>query len=112
MSTDRKTQMSKLMQNAWMLVKKYGLSMRDAMVKAWGILKLKKQMLKGIVQFFYTKVDGSTRMAWGTLKADLLPKQAEDSKQKKSNDTVFSYWDTDKQAFRSFKMINFINIAL
>lgn len=111
MSTDRKTQMSKLMQNAWMLVKKYGLSMRDAMVKAWGIFKLKGQMLRGIVKFFYTKVDGSTRMAWGTLKADLLPQQAEEGKQKKTNDTVFSYWDTDKQAFRCFKVVNFLNMA-
>lgn len=99
------------MQNAWLLVKNYGLSMRDAMVKAWGILKLKKQMLEGIVQFFYTKVDGSTRMAWGTLKADLLPQQSIESKQRKQNNTVFSYWDTDKQAFRCFKMVNFLNIA-
>ena len=111
MSTDRKIQMSKLMQNAWMLVKKYGLSMRDAMVKAWGILKLKAQMLRGIVKFFYTKVDGSTRMAWGTLKADLLPQQAEESKQRKVNNTLFTYYDTDKQAFRSFKIANFLNIA-
>ena len=46
MSTERKLQMSQLMQNAWMLVKNYGLTMKEAMVKAWGILKLKKQMLK------------------------------------------------------------------
>lgn len=111
MSTDRKTQMSRLMQNAWMLVKKYGLSMRDAMVKAWGIFKLKGQMLRGIVKFFYTKIDGTTRMAWGTLKADLLPQQEEGCRQKKVNDTTFCYYDTDKQAFRSFKMINYIQQA-
>lgn len=111
MSTDKRTQLRKLMQTAWMLVKSYGISMRDAMVKAWAILKLKRQMLGGIVKFFYTKVDGSTRMAWGTLKADLLPQQAEESKHKKANDTVFSYWDTDKQAFRCFKVVNFLNIA-
>ena len=79
--------------------------------KGLGIFKLKWQMLRGIVKFFYTKVDGSTRMAWGTLKADLLPQQAEESKQKKLNDTVFCYWDTDKQAFRCFKIINYLKQA-
>lgn len=111
MSTERRTQMSKLMQNAWMLVKNYGLTMQDAMVKAWGVFKLKGQMLRGIVKFFYTKVDGSNRMAWGTLKADLLPQQPEENRQRKVNDTLFTYWDTDKQAFRSFKIVNFLNIA-
>lgn len=111
MSTERKLQMSQLMQNAWMFVKNYGLTMKEAMVKAWGILKLKKQMLKGIVKFFYTKVDGSTRMAWGTLKADLLPQREGESKQRKSNASVFCYYDTDKQEYRCFKLANYLNIA-
>lgn len=111
MSKDRKNQLSKLMQDAWLLVKNYGLTMKEAMVKAWAILKLKKQMLKGIVKFFYTKVDGSTRMAWGTLKADLLPEQEEGRQQRKSNNSVLCYYDTDKQAFRCFKLVNLIGVA-
>ncbi len=111
MSTDRKLQLSQLMQNAWMFVKNYGLTMKEAMVKAWGIFKLKGQMLRGIVKFFYTKVDGSTRMAWGTLKADLLPQRETEGKQRKANASVLCYYDTDKQEFRSFKLVNFMNIA-
>lgn len=111
MSTERKSQLSQLMQNAWLFVKNYGLTIKEAMVKAWGILKLKKQMLRGIVQFFYTKVDGSTRMAWGTLKADLMPQRENEGKTRKQNNSVLCYFDTDKQEFRSFKLVNFLNIA-
>lgn len=111
MNADRKNQMSKLMQNAWMLAKTYGLTIREAMQKAWGIFKLKKQMLRGVVKFMYTKLDGTIRMAWGTLKSDIMPAQNNDRQYKKGNNSVFCYYDTDKQAFRCFKMVNFLNIA-
>ena len=111
MSTERKSQLSQLMQNAWLFVKNYGLTIKEAMVKAWGILKLKRQMLGGIVKFFYTKVDGSTRMAWGTLKADLMPQREVESKTRKQNSSVFTYFDSDRQEFRCFKLVNFMYIG-
>ena len=41
--------------------------------KAWANIKLKAKMSSQIVRFYFQKVDGSTREAWGTLRPDLLP---------------------------------------
>ena len=38
-----------------------------AVIKAWTLYRLAKGMRKGVVKFFYEKVDGSARVAYGTL---------------------------------------------
>ncbi len=67
MATNFKNQMRELMNQSWMLVKVYGFSMAEAMKQAWQILKLKAALKNGIVKFFYQKLDGSVRTAWGTF---------------------------------------------
>ncbi|WP_300901099.1 SH3 beta-barrel fold-containing protein [uncultured Bacteroides sp.] len=75
MATNFKNQMRELMKQAWMLVKVYGFSMADAMKQAWQVLKLKAALKNGVVKFFYQKLNGEIRTAWGTLKeGDLLRK--------------------------------------
>lgn len=61
MSATFKNSMRDLMNLAWSFVKKNGLTMSEAMKKAWMNLKLKSQMKKRIVKFYFQKVDGSIR---------------------------------------------------
>jgi len=65
-------------------------------------------MSAGIVRFYFRKVDGTIREAWGTLKSDLLPQLKGDDR--KRNDTVQVYFDTEYQEYRSFKRLNLISI--
>ena len=66
------------------------ISWSDALKKAWQLYRLAKLMRQGVVKFYFEKVDGSARVAYGTM----------------------CYWDTKKNAFRSFRVENFIAIAV
>lgn len=68
--------------------------------------QLVELMKSGIVQFiFKKKSNGKTRKANGTLKRDLIPKEAQRKagRPKKRPDDLVVYFDTDKQEIRSFK---------
>lgn len=73
MATDFKNKMREVMRRAWMLVKVYGFSMAEAMKQSWKVLKLKAALRKGIVKFYYQKLNGEVRTAWGTLKEGMIP---------------------------------------
>lgn len=94
---------------AWQFVKKNGFSMAEAMKAAWANIKLKAKMALGIVKFYFQKVDGSIREAYGTLKADLLPDTQ--GSERRPNPTVQTYFDTERESWRSFKRANLIRIA-
>lgn len=94
---------------AWQFVKKNGFSMAEAMKAAWANIKLKAKMALGIVKFYFQKVDGSIREAYGTLKADLLPDTQ--GSERRPNPTVQTYFDTEKSEWRCFKRANLIRIA-
>ena len=81
-----------------------------ALKKAWTLYRLAKMMRKGVVKFFYEKVDGSARVAYGTL-VDLPAGVTSRRSAKAPNYGTMCYWDTKKQAFRSFRVENFIAIA-
>lgn len=77
--------------------------------------KFLEALKAGKVKFSYKKVDGSTREAVGTLKADLMDgagatdKKIEDGKKKHFvPPTIIVYWDLDAAGFRSFRKDNFI----
>ena len=99
-----------IMTMAWQFVKRNGLELSEALKKAWQVFKLKAKMAKGIVRFYFRKVDGSIREAYGTLRADLMPEIKGDDNRKK-NDTVQAYYDTEKMEFRCFKVANLVRIA-
>ena len=103
-----KNQMSELMKQAWMFVRKYGMTMSEAMKQAWKVLKLKSLMKKGIVRFYFRKIDGSVREAWGTLVESMLPPTKGTGN---SNPTTQCYYDTEKEAYRCFKVANLLSIA-
>lgn len=104
-----RTELSELMHKAWQLVKTYGLSLSEAMHKAWTLFKLRKAMKSGVVKFYYEKLSGEIRTAWGTLKEDLIPATSGDNRKK--NDSVQVYYDNEKQSYRCFKIVNLIKIA-
>lgn len=109
MSTKFKNQMSELMKQSWMLVKVYGFTMAEAMKQAWQVLKLKSALKKGVVKFYYQKLNGEIRTAWGTLKDSLIPEMK--GTERKKNESLVTYYDKEKSAFRSFKIANLIGIA-
>lgn len=94
---------------AWQFVRRNGYSMSEALKCAWVNMKLKAQMKSKIVKFYFQKVDGSIREAWGTLSEKLIPVTGEDNR--KRNETVQTYFDTDKGEWRCFKKANLIKIA-
>ena len=102
--------MSELMKQSWQLVKVYGFSMAEAMKQSWLLLKLKKALSKGIVKFFYQKLSGEIRTAWGTLASEKIPATAGTDSRKK-NDSVLVYFDQENNDFRCFKKANFLSIA-
>lgn len=109
MATERRNQLSELMRKAWMFVKVYGFTMAEAMKQAWALSKLRKAMKKGIVKFMYTKLSGEVRTAWGTLKEELIPATSGDNRKK--NDSVMVYFDTEKDSYRCFKVANFLKLS-
>lgn len=98
-----------IMSLAWQLVKRNGFSMSEAMKCAWANMKLRTAMKQRIVKFYFKKVDGSVREAYGTLKENLIPATSGESRKK--NDTVQVYFDTERQEYRCFKKANLLNIA-
>ncbi len=110
MSTQKKNQLSEIMKLAWQFVKKNGYSMAEALKCAWANMKLKAAMKDRIVKFYFQKVDGSVREAFGTLKEALLPPTNGTDSRKKS-ETVQVYFDTEKSEYRCFKKANLLSIA-
>lgn len=102
--------LSDLMKLAWQFVRRNGYTMAEAMKVAWLNMKLKAAMTTRIVKFYFIKVDGSTREAWGTLAQGMIPAIA-GTDTRKPNDTIQTYYDTEKQAWRCYKRANLLRIA-
>lgn len=110
MATEKRNQLSEIMRMAWQFVKKNGFSMSEALKTAWMNIKLKAAMKERIVKFYFQKVDGSIREAYGTLKESLLPENKGTDNRKKS-ETVQVYFDTEKSEYRCYKVANLVRIG-
>ena len=78
--------------------------------------ELTEQLLTGVYNVTFTKVDGTERTMPCTLKEDILPpaKQEDPLSQKKVraiNDEVLVVYCTDKNEWRSFRVANVTNVA-
>ena len=109
MATSLRNALREILNLAWQFVRKNGYTMSEAMKVAWANYKLKQAMKNKIVKFYYRKVSGEIREAFGSLQDKLLPETKENGR--KSNDTLFTYFDTERESWRSFKKANLINIA-
>lgn len=105
----RKETLSKIMRLAWQFVKRNGYTMAKAMRIAWRNIKLRAKMAQGIVKFYYAKVDGSMREAYGTLNPSLMPETK--GTERKPNPTLQTYYDTEKSEYRCFKVAHLVKIA-
>ena len=94
---------------AWQFVKKNGYTLSEALKTAWLNFKLKARMAKGIVKFYFQKVSGELREAYGTLAQNLIPETA--GCDRRSNPTIQTYYDSERGDWRCFKVANLVRIA-
>lgn len=66
---NKKETLRDIMTMAWAFVKRNGYTMSEALKTAWRNIKLKAAMAKRICKFYFQKVDGTIREAFGTLNA-------------------------------------------
>lgn len=109
MSAKIKNQLKEIMLMAWQFVRRNGYTMAEALKCAWANYKLRTAMASRIVKFYFVKVDGSIREAWGTLASNIVPETK--GTDRKANDTLQTYYDTEKADWRCFKRANLIRIA-
>lgn len=96
------------MKAAWRFFKITGEAFADCLRQAWANFRLVAAMRTRIVKFYFKKVSGEIREAYGTLRTDLLPPTKGDDRAK--NDTVQTYFDTERQEYRCFKKLNLVAI--
>ena len=78
--------------------------------------ELTEQLMSGVYNVTFTKVDGTERTMHCTLKEDILPpaKQEDPLSQKKVraiNDEVLVVYCTDKNEWRSFRVANVTSVT-
>lgn len=75
------------------------------------IEELKKEMCERVVNFSFYKKDGSIREANGTTNLNIIPEENHPKGTDKilSNEVV-RFFDVDKDEWRSFKKVYFIDI--
>ena len=105
----KRNDLSNIMREAWSFVRIAGLNLSEALKTAWQNFKLRIKMNSGIVKFYFQKVDGSIREAYGTLSSRFVPSTA-GTDNRKQNNTVQTYFDTEKQEWRCYKKLNLISI--
>lgn len=92
----------------WMLNVYVDAAIRRAVRKVKDIDELLARMREGVVRFSYTKKNGETREAIGTLKQTLLLGfSAQQTKQRLCNSNCVTYYDIKKEEWRSFCAENF-----
>ena len=104
------------------LVNKRGFDRSKAFKCAHAIYRLTNELAKGLLEFNYMKDDGTLRHARGTLCDGVSDrfdewkrKQAKKTKDKKAKAKtrpreIITYWDLDKEGFRSFRADRLIEV--
>lgn len=77
MSSEKRNKLSEIFKLAWQFVKRNGYKLSEALKCAWLNIKLKDEMKKRIVKFYFQKIDGSLREAYGTMNPDIIRHQPE-----------------------------------
>lgn len=82
-----------------------------ASFKTTSLDEFSNMLHEGIVEFEFIKKDGTVRSAKGTLDPAHLPPAKpvdDDAVPRKKNESVFVYYDLEKNAFRSFVKASFL----
>jgi hypothetical protein len=72
----------------------------------WDKEAIVNKLRNTICRFVFTKVNGDTRVMYGTLSEKFLPKQTdleEVIQNKEKNSNVLSVWDVEASGWRSFR---------
>lgn len=101
----------RVMKYAWQYWKATKQAWRICMIKAWQLYRLAKAMREGTVTFYYAKTDGSVRKAHGTLQHVPAGATLGGKRVTKPSYKTMAYYDTDRQAFRCFRIENLICVA-
>ena len=101
------TDLSNIMCMAWRFYRTTRQAFGECLKLAWRNFNLVRRMHTEVVRFYFRKVDGTLREAWGTLRTDIVP-PVEGNDTRKKNDTIQTYYDTERQEWRSFKRLNLI----
>ena len=105
----KRDDLSNIMSEAHRFIKVAGISLSEALKRAWANFKLRVKMLNGITKFYFQKVDGTIREAYGTLNSRFVP-SATGTDNRKQNNTVQVYFDTERQEWRCYKKLNLLSI--
>lgn len=77
------------------------------------IEELKKRMTDDVVCFTFTKSDGTTRVAYGTLNPKFIKDQGampDKSNPRRHGEEILPYYDVEKEGWRCFVKSRFIGI--
>lgn len=85
-----------------------GRPMADCERQAQQIAECIREMSSRVVEFYYMKKDGTKRQAFGTLQPEVIVPLISNAPERKPNPDLVTYYDTEAQAFRSFKKVNFV----
>ena len=92
---------SKVFKMAWTFIKNNGYTLSEALKTAWANVKLVAKMQKEVVKFYFKKLDGTIREAWGTLQQAMLPPVKGTGRPTPID--LQLYYDTIKASYRCFK---------
>lgn len=89
-------------------------NMSFALTSAWWFESFRNAISNGFARITYRKKDGTTRTALATRAAALIPldkvPNIYDSDKIKDNVSAITYFDLDKDEWRSFNVLNFISL--
>lgn len=86
-----------------------GMNLSESLKKAWLNEKLTIGMQTRICHFYYQKVSGEIREAYGTMRPSAIEGKVQGTGRK--NRDCHTYYDTVADGFRCFKTYNIIAIA-
>lgn len=84
-----------------------GRPMAECEEQAQQIADCVREMCSRVVEFFYLKKDGTTRQAFGTLQQEVVIAHVTADSMREPKPDLVTYFDTEAQAWRSFKKVNF-----
>lgn len=96
---------SKVLKQAWSMVRTNAVSLSIAMIQAWKSYRLVQKLTTTEMCFYFKKANGEIRTAIGTLKTSLIGEvKGTGTEQLKSQ----VYWDMEKESFRAYSLINLL----
>lgn len=103
-----KYNLSSIMSEAHRISSITGLDLSSSLKKAWLNEKLNVAMKNRIVHFYYQKISGEIREAYGTLKANYIEGKVQGTG--RTHRDCRTYYDTVADGFRSYKSYNIISM--